>query len=151
MSLSDSLDLGLSVLSTYQGCEIFRVQGVEIVAVEGVGDLSRSSIGKCDGGGWATNTNRHAAFITVGWIHSPIPVRQANFVCCSHSLVAGLSSRVLSCDIDSTVVKDLFEESKIRSVPRTEHVAPMRTVSHHILAIYTFCVVPLSEWNTMYP
>jgi hypothetical protein len=48
-------------------------------------------------------------------------------------------------------MEDLLEESQIRSVPGTEHIADMRAVTHHLLAFRSGLAVPLSEGNSVYP
>lgn len=46
-------------------------------------------------------------------------------------------------------MEDLLKQSKVRSMPGSEHVAYVGAIAHHLLAFYSLNTIPLAKWNTM--
>lgn len=122
---------------------------MEIITIEGVGNVSCSSVGERDSGGRTAKTCWHASFITIGWVHRPVPVRQTNFISYSHGFAASVACWILLSNLNSTFVENLFKQSKIRPVPGPKHIASVGAVAHHLLALHTFHTIPLPKWDAM--
>lgn len=123
---------------------------MEIVTVKWVWDFTHSTIGEGDCCFSTAKTSRYGSFRGIRRVDGPIPVRQTNPVSEFQCLFPRCAGRVLMSNINSAIVKDLLEQSEVRSVPWTEHTGSVRTVTHHLLSFHTTYAIPLYERNTVY-